>query len=411
MSFHINRSQNLAKYLEEKGWVSALQDELSDFSYWDTYNAADINSEIKVWVKEGLSVIVDCLWTWHTRLEKLGLTHLAPYTITDWTNQQMGPEYFENGQIWFFKQIFGVHGKGINLISTFNEYKGIFEIEDKQKMIQGPCLTEKMGHDYILQKGMINTHLIKGRKYILRVYSLTMGTGETYLYNDTLYYTAIFPVKYDYQDCYVGKNNKVYPLSVKNKANKTFVPKDQMRKNVHVSHWKSEEEGKYNIIDNRIMGRLCETPIYKTVMRNLFQNMREMSLLFTDVLDEYRNCQQKPFQTDLTKIYQVWGSDYIVMDDLSVKCLEINAFPNLSHGDPHKGQKGGKKRPHELRFRKAGFDRDLMRLFGYNFENTDKPNNWILLNHESMNAPIDQLLLQKTPKKKTKRKSKKTRKR
>ena len=24
----------------------------------------------------------------------------------------------------------------------------------------------------------------------------------------------------------------------------------------------------------------------------------------------------------------------------------------------------------------AGFDRDLMRLFGYNFENTDKPNNW-----------------------------------
>jgi hypothetical protein len=78
----------------------------------------------------------------------------------------------------------------------------------------------------------------------------------------------------------------------------------------------------------------------------------------------------------------------------------------LSHGDPHKGQTGSKKRPHELRFRKAGFDRDLMRLFGYNFENTDKPNNWVQLNHESMNIPIEKLHLQKY-KKSTKKKSKK----
>ena len=154
------------------------------------------------------------------------------------------------------------------------------------------------------------------------------------------------------------------------------------------------------------MGRLSELPQYKTIMRNLFQNIREMSLLFTDILEEYKSCENKPFHTDLNKIYQIWGSDYIVREDLSVKCLEINAFPMLSHGDPHKGQTGSKKRPHELRFRKAGFDRDLMRLFGYNFENTDKPNNWVQLNHEFMNKPIEKLHLQKT-KKSTKKKSKK----
>jgi hypothetical protein len=159
------------------------------------------------------------------------------------------------------------------------------------------------------------------------------------------------------------------------------------------------------------MCRLSDLPQYKTIMRNIFQNIREMSLLFTDILEEYKRCENKPFLTDLNKIYQVWGSDYIVEEDLSVKCLEINAFPMLSHGDPHKGQSGGKKRPHEIAFRKAGFDRDLMRLFGYNFENTDKPNNWVQLNHEFMDMPIERLHLQRVRQNQSKKKSKKPKKR
>ena len=407
MSYHINRSHNLADYLKDKGWHSATAEEMSKFSYWDTYSAPEINSEIKVWNKTGFSAIVDCLYSWHKRLEKLNLTHLAPYTITDWKKDKLLRKDFKNDDLWFFKQIFGVHGKGINLISSYEDYLKIFHIEDKPKDIQGPCLMEHLYHEYILQKGIKKSHLIRGGyKYNLRVYSLTKGTGETYAYNDALYYCTIFPLKYDNKECYVGKNNVVYPLNVKNKSDKTFVPKKQMRKNVHVSHWKPEEEGIYNITDTRKMGRLSELPQYKTIMRNLFQNIREMSLLFTDILEEYKSCKDKPFYTDLNKIYQIWGSDYIVLEDLSVKCLEINAFPMLSHGDPHKGQSGSKKRPHELRFRKAGFDRDLMRLFGYNFENINKPNNWVQLNQESMNIPIEKLHLQ-SKKKNTKKKSKK----
>ena len=412
MSFHINRSRNLEAYLKDKGWHSATPEEMSKFSYWDTYSAPEVNSEIKVWNKVGFSAIVDCLYSWHKRLEKLNLTHLAPHTITDWEKNRLLPEDFQDGELWFFKQIFGVHGKGINLISTFEDYQKIFHVEDKQRDIQGPCLMETLHHEYILQKGIRKSHLIKGGyKYNLRVYSLTKGTGETYAYNDALLYCTLFPLRYDNKDCLVGKNNKVYPLTVKDKSGKTFVPKKQMRKNIHVSHWKPNEEGVYNITDTRKMCRLSDLPQYKTIMRNIFQNIREMSLLFTDILEEYKSCENKPFLTDLNKIYQVWGSDYIVEEDLSVKCLEINAFPMLSHGDPYKGQSGGKKRPHEIAFRKAGFDRDLMRLFGYNFENTDKPNNWVQLNHEFMNMPIERLHLQRVCQKKSKKRSKKPKKR
>ena len=73
MSFHINRSHNLADYLKDKGWHSATPEEMSKFSYWDTYSAPEVKSEIKVWNKTGFSAIVDCLYSWHKRLEKLNL--------------------------------------------------------------------------------------------------------------------------------------------------------------------------------------------------------------------------------------------------------------------------------------------------------------------------------------------------
>ena len=60
------------------------------FSLWDTYNKTDIKSVKKVLLKEFYS-IVDCLWTWHKRLEELYLTDLAPLTITDWEKYKLEP--------------------------------------------------------------------------------------------------------------------------------------------------------------------------------------------------------------------------------------------------------------------------------------------------------------------------------
>ncbi len=415
-TFHINRSHNLKAYLEDNGWKEALTHEVSKFSYYDTYKAEPIQSEIMVWPKEGLSQIVDCLWTWHSRLEKLGLTHLAPETILQWRERGLTEANFDDGKFWFLKQIFGVHGKGINIISTLQDFSQFLALNPQgpPPEFQGPCSIEELSDMFVLQKCETDTHLIKGRKYILRVYSLTMGNGETYLYNDCLYYSALFPVKYDNQDCYVGngKKNPVYPLSVKNKSGKTFVPKEQMRKNVHVSHWKPDTEKEpFGIDDDRLMGLLSDLPEYAEIQRNLFENVREMSLLYDDILTEHVKCAKKPFEFGHDKkTYQIWGADYIVLSDLSVKCLEINAFPNLTHGDPYKNTKGGKSRPHELDFRERGFDEDLMRLFGIDLRRRQQPksNNWVLVNRDGLSVPVQQLHLQVTKKKKkTKKKHKK----
>ena len=51
---------------------------------------------------------------------------------------------FKNGQLWFFKQVFGVHGKGINLISNYNEYLTIRKSLQEKNEIQGPCLLEDL---------------------------------------------------------------------------------------------------------------------------------------------------------------------------------------------------------------------------------------------------------------------------
>ena len=47
--------------------------------------------------------------------------------------------------------------------------------------------------------------------------------------------------------------------------------------------------------------------------------------------------------------------------DKTAYLIEINAFPNLNHDMP---PKGSGPRPHELEFRKKGFDRDVLRILG-----------------------------------------------
>lgn len=408
-TFHNNRSHNLKSYLEQFGWKEVDENTPSDFSL---HSEENIKSKIRVWPKKFWHMI-DNLWIWHSLLEELNLQHLAPETILDWDKNKLTKTDFSKNSIWFFKNIFGVHGKGINLFSHYNEYVNYLNnYNEGIKNLQGACLNEELRLSYVLQKCIFNSHLIKGRKYILRVYTLTKGDGSTYIYNDCFYYSALFPKKYDYKDCYIGKNNKVYPTTIKDKKGKTFVPKEQMRINVHVSHWHPEREGKYNIVDNRIMGILSELPQYKTIMRSLFKNAREMSNIQEFVIEDYIQCKDNKKDIDLDNIYQIWGSDYIVLPDLSVKCVEINGFPNLSHGDPYKGKKEAKVRPHEIRFRKNGFDRDLMRTLGYDLENIgdSKPNNWVKLNGDNLHIPINSLPLQKTHSKSKKKSKKKSRK-
>jgi hypothetical protein len=74
--------------------------------------------------------------------------------------------------------------------------------------------------------------------------------------------------------------------------------------------------------------------------------------------------------------YQVWGCDYLVLADMSVTLIELNAFPNMNHDCT---PKGSKPRPHEMRFRNGGFDRDMLRVMGIEVPScvAGAPNRWI----------------------------------
>ena len=77
--------------------------------------------------------------------------------------------------------------------------------------------------------------------------------------------------------------------------------------------------------------------------------------------------------------------DYLVLDDMSVVLIEVNAFPNMNHNHP---RKGGKVQPNEMAFRAGGFDRDLIRRLGLEMEpeTAEEPNRWVDVTHPSAYA-------------------------
>jgi hypothetical protein len=355
MKYHINRSTNLCNYLDSCGWEKAGKNEISDFSYWDTHKASKIQSHLMVWDKN-YTQRIDNLLSFHKYLEDLKITHLAPYTILDWRNpkQRLSENDFSQKDIWFMKHVAGVHGKGINILSSYDDYLRWLSNENN------------LQHHFVLQKCIYHSHLLDDKKYILRVYFLTIGS-KCYLYHDCLYYTALFPLNNDFKDTYITEGNQI----VSKDKDCKFIPKEQIRINTHVSHWKVDTELKnFGITDTRIKGKLSDLPEYKTIMKNILKNGSQMCKLFERVFDEY--CHDGSCSP-----YHIWGADYLVLPDLDVKCIEINAYPLLTHGIRGKFEQN---RPFEMEFRNSGFDRDLMRRLGYDLENKkNNYNSWIIL--------------------------------
>ena len=353
--YHINRSINLRDYLKKHGWDEAKCDDDSDFSLWDTHKSKPINSKISVWDKKYTNEI-DNLYSFHLSLEDLNLTHLSPYTIIDWRNplKRLNKDNFSQKDIWFMKYVAGVHGKGINILSSYEDYLNWLSNNNYSQ------------DAFVLQKCIYDSHLLDEKKYIIRVYFLTIGS-KCYLYHDCLYYTALFPLHNDYKDTYIKDGNQI----VSEKDSDKFIPKEQIRINTHVSHWKVDTELEpYGIKDTRIKGKLSDLPEFKKIMKNIMKNGNQMCKLFKSVFSGY--CSDGSCEP-----YHIWGADYLVLPDLDVRCIEINAYPLLTHGIRGKQEEN---RPFEVEFRNSGFDRDLMRRLGYDLENKKKSyNSWLML--------------------------------
>lgn len=211
-----------------------------------------------------------------------------------------------------------------------------------------------------------------GKKYCLRTFFLSIGDGRTYVYNDSLGY--IHHVKYD-------------PTCTDFHS--------------HVSHYRpwlnEKDQRKYFLLSNE--------PWSKQVQANVEASSREFSLLWSDTVAKSRE-QGTPTALG-PKHYQIWGADFLVMEDFSVSMIEVranpvgnpeviwlylmwnwlqmNAFPNLNHNALRAGATADQGSAFEMQFRNNGFDRDLMRVIGLPQGDcpTDHPQTWVDITHPS----------------------------
>ena len=169
---------------------------------------------------------------------------------------------FDKDKIWFIKYIYGSCGRHI-MCKTTEELMSI-EISPR----------------FIIQDGITNLDLYEGYKYTLRVFTL-IHNKQFYLYRGLK--QRVHGEKYN-------KNSLDYSIQV---------------------------------CGSNYSERL---PIYLDKSEELYQKLKEHSLLVKDKLKDFIN------ETDETK-YLLIGNDYLVKEDKSVILIEMNPLPNLVNSD------------------------------------------------------------------------------
>jgi hypothetical protein len=224
-----------------------------------------------------------------------------------------------------------VHGKGITLVTDWADYQvKVKEVAKKATWLNGPHgKREDIRDSCYLQRGICNCHLHEGRKYILRVYFLSLGDSRSFIYRDALGYGHAVP--FDVNDkswaCHVSHCN-VPGKDGKLAAQGGGAPKDE-----------------------RVYFTLREAfgADGDTIMENIIVHAQKHSVIFADTVKASQT-HADPVKRITPNMYHVWGVDYMVMDDLNVTMIEVNAFPNLNHNNP---RKGGSVNKNEIAFREA----------------------------------------------------------
>lgn len=111
-----------------------------------------------------------------------------PETFFEW--RDLDEATIASSSIWFLKNVFGVHGNGIRLIGSWDEYEAaVKDTPKKASFLYDPAGEKEVIDDsHYLQRGLCKCHLYDGRKYLLRVYYLALGDGRVCIYKDALGY-------------------------------------------------------------------------------------------------------------------------------------------------------------------------------------------------------------------------------
>jgi len=203
------------------------------------------------------------------------------YNINIEENKNKFKKLFDGETPWIVKPVGTGEGKGIEIVTYFEEFEDYFNHLDKYD------IKEKAKKKFVLQKYITNPLLFKGRKFHMR-------------YHMICYDGQFFPLK------------NIQVLTAKKKY--TF--NNWKDKEVHDTHYESSLKGIYfphsfNLkkkeiekINNQIIDMLTKC----------------VSLVNFNCWDESKKC------------YHVFGADIMILDDLSVKILEINRKIGMEMG-------------------------------------------------------------------------------
>ena len=173
-TFCANRNSVFRAFLASRGWLEQKPDDPSEMApvglaHWDSYNVGQCNAFINTWPRTATNCL-DNISTYYQRVFRLGLQADFPETFLDW--RQLPRETIESSPVWFVKNIFGVHGSGITLISGYDQYCEVASsLPQRTQYLEGPGgEREAISDGYLLQRAVCNSHLVEnGRKYVVRV--------------------------------------------------------------------------------------------------------------------------------------------------------------------------------------------------------------------------------------------------
>ena len=152
----MNRNSTFQMYVRGlPGWKESYADTFPgrdntrvQLGHWDVYKTGNNSSEYESWPRSCTNCL-DNIWTYYKRLEKCGLLTPRggdrgapggdefPETLFDWRN--LPREFIESNPIWFLKNIWGVHGKGITLIGSWDQYRqAVRDCPKEETSIEGP---------------------------------------------------------------------------------------------------------------------------------------------------------------------------------------------------------------------------------------------------------------------------------
>ena len=191
-------------------------------------------------------------------------------------------KYFKKGKVWIIKPMDAYAGAGIEILESYDDFLKYF-VDIKKVIFNG-----RKFKNFVLQEYIMNPFLYKGRKFHLR-YHFICYNGEFLPIKNVQVITAA--KKYKTGDF---KNKDIHDTHFKDSLREVYFP--------HSFKELSKDEIDY--VNNQFLDCLNKC----------------VSLVKFECWPEARNC------------YQTFGADFMILDDLSVKLLEVNGKISLKLG-------------------------------------------------------------------------------